>query len=186
MLHDRPRRLCWMAYAVRPIGGPPATVDKIVTTRGYLNSTPRPGGKNGEQAMPNCQPHVILIEDNPLVRAGQRMLLEHAGYRVAEIIADADLASFVVPVGGTLVIIADFDLGPGMTGIEVALEIMRRAGEPIPTLVLSASFGARSRAAAAACDMPVMVKPAPEERVLAWVADALGRPRLEPTSRDEP
>lgn len=123
--------------------------------------------------MSDQQPRVVLIEDNLLVRSGQRMLLEHAGYRVAEIATSADLAGFEVSAGGIQVIIADFDLGPGMTGIEVALEIMRRAGERFPTLVLSASFGPRSLPAAAACQMPVMFKPAPEERVLAWVADAI-------------
>jgi CheY-like chemotaxis protein len=135
-------------------------------------------------AMVNQQPRVVIIEDNPLVRAGQRMLLEHAGYRVTEIAASDDLAGFEATDSGSQVIIADFDLGPGMTGIEIALEIMRRAGVRIPTLVLSASFGQRSLAAAAACEMPLMFKPAPEERVLAWVADALGRKPPGPDARD--
>lgn len=125
--------------------------------------------------MSDRKPRVVLIEDNPLVRAGQRMLLEHAGYRVAEITMADDLTGFEIAGGGNQVIIADFDLGPGLTGIEVALEIMRRAGERIPTLVLSASFGQRSQAAAAAYEMPLMFKPAPEEQVLAWVADAFGQ-----------
>ncbi len=105
------------------------------------------------------------------------MLLEHAGYRVIEIATAADLAGVDAIPGGSHVIITDFDLGPGLTGIEMAQDIMRRAGEQIPTLVLSASFGGRSLEAAAACGMPVMFKPAPEEQVLAWVADALGQPR---------
>jgi CheY-like chemotaxis protein len=135
--------------------------------------------------MLNRHPRVVLIEDNPLVRAGQRMLLEHAGYHVAEIASSADLSGFEATAGGNQAIIADFDLGPGMTGIEVALEIMRRAGEHIPTLILSASFGGRSPAAAEVYEMPVMFKPAPEERVLAWVADAVGRQRSDPDSGDE-
>jgi CheY-like chemotaxis protein len=125
--------------------------------------------------MPSDRPRVIVIEDNFLVRIGQRMLLEDAGYCVAEIATAADLAGFVPEAGGRQAIIADFDIGIGMTGIEVALEIMRRTGEWIPTLVLSASFGERSRPAAAACDMPMMFKPAPQERVLGWVAVALCR-----------
>jgi CheY-like chemotaxis protein len=102
------------------------------------------------------------------------MLLEHAGYRVAEIAAAADLGGFVVTPGERHVIIADFDLGPGMNGVEVAREIMRRAGEPIPTLVLSASFGNRSQAAAAVSGMPLMFKPTPEDQILTWVSDAFG------------
>jgi CheY-like chemotaxis protein len=136
--------------------------------------------------MPNHQPRIVLIEDNPLVRAGQRMLLEHAGYHVAEIATSADLAGFMPNGGGYHAIIADFDLGPGMTGIEVALEIMQRAGGRIPTLVLSASFGSRSVAAAAAHEMPVMFKPASEEKVLAWVADALDHQRTLRNSGGDP
>jgi DNA-binding response OmpR family regulator len=119
------------------------------------------------------QPRVILIEDDPLIRVGQRMLLEHAGFLVSEIRSSADLVLFKCSTAEKLAIIADFDLGPGMTGIEVAVEIMRRTGEQIPTLVLSASFGELSLPAAAAQGMSVMFKPAPEERVLAWVTAAL-------------
>ena len=136
--------------------------------------------------MSNARPRVVLIEDNPLIRAGQRMLLEHAGYHVAEITAAADLADFIATTPGCNAIIADFDIGPGMTGIEVAQEIMRRAGERIPTLVLSASFGDRSQAAATASDMPLMFKPAAEERVLAWIANALDQPPPKLAPVDEP
>src|SRR5579863_5979803 len=111
--------------------------------------------------MPNHNPRIVVIEDNPLVRAGQRMLLEVVGYCVAEISAPADLADFTSLSSPDQAIIADFDLGPGMTGLDIALEIMRRAGKQIPTLILSASFGERSLAAAAAHGMPVMFKPVP-------------------------
>ena len=131
---------------------------------------------------PHC---IVLIEDHPLIRAGQRMLLEHAGYRVIEIATAADLAGFEAIPGGSQIIIADFDLGPGMTGIEMAQDIMQRAGEWIPTLVLSASFGERSQAAATACGMPMMFKPAPEEQVLAWVDNAIGQSRPRPDTSPE-
>ncbi len=123
------------------------------------------------------RPRVILIEDHPLVRASQRMLLEAEGYRVAEIAASADLAGFDAAGAGAQVIIADFDLGEDLTGIEVALEIMRRASAHIPTLVLSGSLGHRSVPAAAAAAMPLMMKPASEQRLLGWVEAALGGQR---------
>ncbi len=131
--------------------------------------------------MSERSPCIVLIEDHPLIRIGQRMLLEDAGYRVIEIATAADLAGFDTTAGDSQAIIADFDLGPGLTGIEMAQDIMRRTGEQIPTLVLSASFGNRSLEAAAACDMPMMFKPAPEERVLAWVAGAIDRSHPRPS-----
>ncbi len=135
--------------------------------------------------MSDRQPCIVLIEDHPLIRAGQRMLLEHAGYRVIEIATAADLAGFEATPCDSQVIIADFDLGPGMTGIEMAQDIMRRAGKRIPTLVLSASFGKRSQEAAASSGMPMMFKPAPEEQVLTWIARALGQSHLRPVAQDE-
>lgn len=125
--------------------------------------------------MSERQPRVVVIEDHPLVRIWQGMLLEDAGDHVAEIAVPSDFAGFVATGHDSQAIVADFDIGPGMTGLDVAPEIMRRAGAWIPTLILSASFGERSVAAAVACDMPVMFKPVSEEKVLAWVADALGR-----------
>lgn len=116
-------------------------------------------------------PRVVLIEDNPLVRIGQRMLLEDAGYRVSEIASSRDLEDFSL-VGGAHAIIADFDVGPGMTGLEIALEIDRRAGGNLPILVLSASLGHRSLPAAKRYGIPVMFKPTPEETLLGWLAKA--------------
>lgn len=121
--------------------------------------------------MSRLQPRIILIEDHPLVRMSQRMLLEHAGYRVSEIAAPGDLPGLAP---GADAIIADFDLGGEVTGVEVALEIMRRASMRIPTLVLSGSFGERSLPAARAAAMQLMFKPATEQLLLDWVADAVG------------
>ncbi len=123
------------------------------------------------------QPGVILIEDHPLIRVGQRMLLEEAGFRVTEITKAADLADFAAVAGEYQAIIADFELGPDMTGIEIALDIMRRVGERIPTLVVSASFGGGTLAAAAANGMPLMAQPAREEEIMAWVGQNLEEPQ---------
>ncbi len=115
------------------------------------------------------QPGVILIEDHPLIRAAQRTLFEDAGYRVTEIATAADLDDFSPVAGEIQAIITDFDLGPGMNGVEVALEIMRRADKRIPTLIVTGGFAGGALAAAAAHGMPVMAKPAPEEEIMAWV-----------------
>ena len=114
------------------------------------------------------KPGVLLIEDQPLIRAAKRMLFEDAGYRVTEITKAADLRNFTACAGEYQAIIADFDLRPDMTGIEMALEIMRRVGEWIPTLVVSVSCDGRMLAAAATAGMQVMAKPAPAEEIMGW------------------
>ena len=63
------------------------------------------------------KPGVLLIEDQPLIRAAERMLFEDAGYRVTEITKAADLRNFTACAGEYQAIIADFDLRPDMTGI---------------------------------------------------------------------
>ena len=118
-------------------------------------------------------PLVIVIEDHPLVRLSQRMLCEQAGYRVAEVNNAADVATCDLGHDGRRVIIADFDMGPEPTGIELAQALMHRAGAPIPTLVLSGGPGPDAYPAAAGQRMPLLRKPAREEVLLGWIGSAM-------------
>lgn len=117
------------------------------------------------------RPCVIVIEDQAMVRTSERLLLEAAGYRVAEIASPADLQTLDADLAQAVAILADFDLGTEMSGVDIALEIMGRAGRRIPTMVLSGSVGRRPRALAAQHQMPFIAKPATERAVLDWLAD---------------
>lgn len=123
--------------------------------------------------MPDCKPLVIIIEDHPLARLAQRMLCEQAGYRVVEVSNLADVATCDAGCEGRRVIIADFDMGTELTGVQLARALMRRVGMPIPTLVLSATVGTRAQQEADAQQMKLLAKPTDDGQLIEWITGAL-------------
>ena len=83
------------------------------------------------------KPHILVVDDEPHLAIGIRFNLEASGYRVTTA-ADGPAALRVIeadPPGVDLVIL-DLML-PGMSGYAVC-ESIRRAGNPVPILILSA------------------------------------------------
>jgi signal transduction histidine kinase len=81
---------------------------------------------------------VMVIEDNPKVRTGLELLLESWSCKVVSV-ASGERALEVGESDGWRfdAIIADHRLGAGLSGTETAVEIARRAGRPIPTLIVT-------------------------------------------------
>lgn len=119
-------------------------------------------------------PRVVLIEDDPLVRLGQEMLLRDWGYRVA-IGASRDevRAALEDAPGDVAAIISDYSVIGPETGAEIALDIAAAAGQPIPTAIMSASMGRQSGAAAHAHGFTFFAKPVDPEQLRAWLAASL-------------
>jgi len=119
---------------------------------------------------------VVLIEDDPLVRFGQALLLRDWGYRVvAEASLEAVKAALEGSPGEIAAIITDFHLGDDETGPDAALELAKEAGSAIPTMILSASFGRSSGVAAALHGFEMLAKPVDPERLQGWLASAIKR-----------
>ncbi len=81
---------------------------------------------------------ILVIEDNPKVRAGFQLLLEAWDCKVF----CAESGEEAVRLGADEAwrfdaIIADYRLGAGMSGTQTAAEIATRAGRPIPTLIVT-------------------------------------------------
>ena len=118
-------------------------------------------------------PRVVLIEDDPLVLFGQEMLLKDWGYRVA---AGASLEAIRLALSDApddvAAIIADFNLGSGETGADVACAVAARAQRRIPTVVVSASLGRRSGAAADLHGFAYLAKPVDPETLRDWLVMA--------------
>ena len=71
--------------------------------------------------------HVLVVEDEPLIRGLVRDLLEEAGFRCAEA-ADAEEALDLLDGGlcAPDVLATDYNLGPGPDGRDLAREVQRR------------------------------------------------------------
>lgn len=99
---------------------------------------------------------ILLVDDDPAIRASLRFSLELEGYEVATFAAAEDLlASAHVARGDCLVL--DYRL-PGMNGLE-ALELLRRRGVTLPAILITSTPSRRVRARSAALDAPLIEKP---------------------------
>lgn len=129
-------------------------------------------------------PLVMLIEDDPLARYGQSLLLQDWGYRV---VAADSRAGAMRAVAGTMAelaaIVADFHVGDTETGAEIARAVAAAARRSIPTVIMSGSFGRRSGEAAEVNGFEFLVKPVDPDRLRAWLASVTGGPREGGTPR---
>jgi two-component system, sensor histidine kinase len=113
---------------------------------------------------------VGLIEDDALIRLGQETLWRDWGHRVATAASrDAIQEALKDNPRDVAAIIADFDIGGPVTGIDIALAIAAAAGRRIPTAIMSASFGQVSRIAAALQGFAFFSKPVDPQALCDWL-----------------
>jgi two-component system, sensor histidine kinase len=129
-----------------------------------------------EAGGPELMPRVVLIEDDPLVLFGQEMLLKDWGYRVvAGRSREAIRQALGDAPGDVAAIIADYNLGGEEIGADVARAVAESARRPIPTVVMSASLGRRSGAAAQLHGFALLTKPVDPEALHNWLVTATKR-----------
>jgi PAS domain S-box-containing protein len=81
---------------------------------------------------------VLIIEDNAIVRGGLEALLRQCGYETFSAVCGEDALDLAAREDWRFdVVVADHRLGVGLSGIETAREIHRRAGRAIPVLMLT-------------------------------------------------
>jgi CheY-like chemotaxis protein len=103
---------------------------------------------------------VVVIEDEAIVMIGYQMLFESWGYRVvAAGSADDVLAN--LPLDGSTpdVIIADYRLKDGQTGVAAIRSIQEAFGKVIPAILITGDTGAERLREAAASGLPILHKP---------------------------
>lgn len=118
-------------------------------------------------------PCVVLIEDDPLVRLGQETLLRDWGYRVIAVFSREAIHEALKDYTDVAAIIADFDLGGRDTGPALALMVAETARRPIPTIILSASYGESSKRIAAQHGFAHYTKPFNAEALRLWLVSAI-------------
>ena len=104
---------------------------------------------------------VVVLDDDPAVLAGTRALIESRGGRViaAGSAAGLPLEPTDRDAAAIDLIVADLRLAEGRSGLTEIARLRRRAGRPIPALIVSGDTGDEARAEVAAHGIPLLAKP---------------------------
>jgi PAS domain S-box-containing protein len=119
---------------------------------------------------------VLVIEDNAIVRRGLEILLNQFGYEI--FLADSSEQALELAAKEKSrfdAIVTDQRLGEGLTGIETAREIHRRAARAIPTMVLTGDTGGARIAEIESSGFPILHKPVDAEDLRSQLARLIER-----------
>jgi CheY-like chemotaxis protein len=87
------------------------------------------------------QPHVLLIEDDAAVRAGARLLLKVAGYRVTMAACTADAIAHARQNHDLDVVISDYHLGYTENGVDAIAAVRAVCGPTLRAVLISGDTG---------------------------------------------
>jgi len=128
----------------------------------------------------SSQPHVLLIDDEPGIRAYLRRALQLRGYLVDEVSEGSAGIDLVAETSPHLVLL---DLGlPDMPGEDV-LRTIRAIQPGLPVLVWSAAPHPNTEQRCRSLGAAFLSKPARLDALLASIEEALLLPPRDPTSR---
>lgn len=129
-----------------------------------------------EDSYASQAPCVVLIEDDPLVRLGQEILLRDWGYRVVIGASRDEIFAALTDARDVAAIVSDFRVEGPDSGAEVAIAIAAAAGRRIPTAIMSGSLGRNSGDVARTQGFTFFAKPVDPEQLRGWLIVAIGAP----------
>ena len=119
---------------------------------------------------------ILVIEDNSVVRDGLESLLKQYGYETMSASSGEEALKLGLSQNWRFdMIIADYQLGAGLTGIEAAREIQRRAGLVIPALVLTGDTAIERIAEIEASGFKMLHKPVSADELRRELARSIKR-----------
>jgi len=122
--------------------------------------------------MSDDTPAVLVVEDEPLLRLFVAELLLDAGFRVIEAASAAEALTILNAGLNVVVVLADVDMPPGMSGYELAHEVHRNW----PRVEILITSGRRWPEEG---DLPAgaafLAKPCPNDALLLHVRSAVER-----------
>lgn len=114
---------------------------------------------------------ILAIEDNPLVLCGMTMLLESWGHDVIGVTSSQEALERLRTSPTPDVIISDYRLNDGGTGIDAVHEIIRMAGHEVPAMIVT---GENVLAEVECWGLPVLRKPISPEGLRRELTAAIG------------
>jgi len=124
---------------------------------------------------------ILVVEDDPTIREMLQLIFELEGYRTA-VAADGKSALELV-ARGTIrpdIIVADYNLPNGMTGLEIAERLRATFNTALPVIVVTGDISTETLRAIAGADCIQLNKPIRADEVIRAVRVQFALPRLKP------
>jgi signal transduction histidine kinase/ActR/RegA family two-component response regulator len=116
---------------------------------------------------------VLVVDDDPLVLAGNRALLEELGCEVRTVTNSRDaLAELAGLAGAPFLVLCDMWLGTDENGIDLLRRMSALTGERVSAILVSGDTGPQTQSAAADAGYPLLHKPVSPARLRAAVTNA--------------
>lgn len=103
--------------------------------------------------------HVLLIENDALVRESMAVTFKAWGCRVSLAEGVTDCVEAISSAGVPDLVVSDFRLERGQTGLDAIAEVHRIAGHKVPAFLVTAETGAERLRDAAESGYPILHKP---------------------------
>jgi len=156
------------ACVLRSASGRGSTFAIVVPASSEAPSPIRPRGAKGE--LP-ANRHILVIDDNCLVRDSLRMALTRLGHEIA-VASDRIQAEAAVNEDRPDVIVCDYSLEKD-NGIDVIARLRRIAGRMIPAVLISGDIDSCVSRQAKQSGIPLLTKPVDVEKLLAEITSIL-------------
>jgi len=118
-------------------------------------------------------PHVLLVEDDAGVRDATRLLLKVEGYRVTTASALQDALQAAREHPDIALLITDYHLPQGTTGIQVIHAVRELSGRELPAVLITGDTSAAMREIGRTQDLRIASKPVNADELLAELAKLL-------------
>ena len=117
--------------------------------------------------------HILLVEDDPDVRMATRLLLRTEGYDVAAVARLADALAHVQAAEGVDLLVTDFHLAEGETGLQVIAQVRQSLHVPLTAVLITGDTSSAVKDLPRDPDLRVMSKPVRAEEFLGLVRTLL-------------
>jgi two-component system, sensor histidine kinase len=112
---------------------------------------------------------VLLVEDDPAVRAATRMLLGVEGFLIADVATLAEALQYVSAHPDIDVLITDYHLRDGETGIEVIAAVREKLGTQLKTVMMTGDTSSAMKDLACDPHLRILSKPFKAEQLLSLI-----------------
>lgn len=117
----------------------------------------------------------VVIDDELLLRTGLRLLLDRWGLEVIDVATGTEAVDRLIKAGRRVpdLVIADYRLGPGMTGLDAVDQIIAQVGRPRQTFILTGDMAPERMAEVEFRGHRLLHKPITPEQLRRALATAL-------------